>query len=253
MSQLTYQLYSSRNFPPLDKTLRMLAGLGYQTLEGYEGLFEDTGAVKKAMDETGLRMPTCHFGLDTLENDVDTVLKIGETLELKTLFCPYLAPQARPADAAGYRALGARLQRAGKPYRDAGYGFGWHNHDFEFARFEDGLVPLDCLFEGGADLEWEADIAWIVRAGADPLEYIERYGGRISAVHVKDIAAKGECVDEDGWADVGHGVMDWRKLFQVLRKSGTECFVMEHDNPSDHERFARRSIAAARSFLEAKG
>ena len=35
-------------------------------------------------------------------------------------------------DAAGWKAFGERLQKAGAPYKAAGYGFGWHNHDFEF-------------------------------------------------------------------------------------------------------------------------
>ena len=36
----------------------------------------------------------------------------------------------------------------------------------------DGTVPQDHLFEGGPDLAWEADIAWIIRGGADPMAWI---------------------------------------------------------------------------------
>ena len=45
-------------------------------------------------------------------------------------------------------------------------------------------------------------MAWIVRGGADPFEWIKRYADRIASVHIKDIAPAGECEDEDGWADV---------------------------------------------------
>jgi hypothetical protein len=31
---LSYQLYASRNFPPLGQTLAMLAGLGFDAVEG---------------------------------------------------------------------------------------------------------------------------------------------------------------------------------------------------------------------------
>jgi len=36
----------------------------------------------------------------------------------------------------------------------------------------------------------ERDLAWIVRGACDPLDYIARYGSRITAIHVKDIAAR---------------------------------------------------------------
>ena len=35
MTNFSYQLYSSLNFPPLSETLKMLAGLGYNRVEGY--------------------------------------------------------------------------------------------------------------------------------------------------------------------------------------------------------------------------
>ncbi len=79
------------------------------------------------------------------------------------------------------------------------------------------------------------DIAWIVRGGGDPFDWIKRYASRITAVHVKDIAPPGKNADEDGWADVGHGTIDWAKLIAELRKSGDdEMFIMEHDNPNDY-------------------
>ena len=54
---------------------------------------------------------------------------------------------------------------------------------------------------------------------------------------------------EDGWADVGHGT---RRLGLAAwpRCATPACkhFVMEHDNPTDHERFATRSLHALRSL-----
>jgi sugar phosphate isomerase/epimerase len=73
--------------------------------------------------------------------------------------------------------------------RAAGFGFGWHNHDFEFVPLADGSVPMQILLETAPDLDWEADIAWVIRGGADATDWIARHGKRITAVHVKDIAA----------------------------------------------------------------
>lgn len=248
MTAFSYQLYSSRDFPPLDATLRMLGDLGYDEVEGFGGVYADPEALRAALDRNGLRMTSGHFGIDMLENEVDRALGVARAVGMQAIYCPYLVPDRRPVDAAGWRAFGKRLETAGKPYRDAGFVFGWHNHDFEFRALPDGTMPIELLFDAAPGLSWEADVAWIVRAGADPIGWIRRYGDRLSAVHVKDIAPAGGNADEDGWADVGHGTVPWAAIWAQVRETPARFFVMEHDKPNDDARFARRSIEAARTF-----
>jgi sugar phosphate isomerase/epimerase len=251
MTDFSYQLYSARNFPPLADTLKMLKSLGYTSVEGYGALYADADKVaelKANLGESGLTMPTGHFSLDQIEKDPDTVLDIAGAVGIETIYVPFLPPDQRPDSAAGYVEFGQRLQEAGKPYRDAGLGFGWHNHAFEFERLKDGAIPQVAIFEGGPDLEWEADLAWVIKGGADPLEWVNTFGKRLTAVHLKDIAPEGENKDEDGWADFGTGTVDWKALMAALENTRVKYFVMEHDNPKDAERFARRSIEKAKSL-----
>lgn len=251
MTKFSYQLYSSRNFPPLADTLKMVAKAGYAQVQGYGALYANPALVaelKANLAQSGLHMASGHFSLDMLENASATVLDIAKTFDMKAIYCPHLMPDQRPGDAAGWVEFGKRLQKAGQKYRDAGYDFGWHNHDFEFKALADGSVPHDRIFEGGKDLTWEADIAWVVKGGGDPLAWIRKYSGKISAIHVKDIAKAGQNADEDGWADIGEGVMDWKAIIAAARAAGVKLFVMEHDNPSDDVRFATRSIAAANTY-----
>lgn len=253
MTELGFQLYSARNFPPLSEVLKKLSQAGYTHVEGYGAIYAsmDEAALKALradLDAAGLTMPTGHFGLDLLEKQPEQALTIARTLGMEAIYCPYLLPDQRPADAAGWFAFGQRLQEAGKRYQDAGYVFGWHNHDFEFRTLEDGSTPQEQIFAGGPDLAWEADIAWVVRGKADPFAWIESYGKRIRAVHVKDIAAPGENADEDGWADVGHGTVPWKELMAALRKTSARHFVVEHDNPNDIDRLITRSLAAFETY-----
>ena len=141
MTDFSYQLYSSRNFPPLADTLKMLKSLGYTSVEGYGALYADEAKVaelKAHLGDSGLTMPTGHFGLDMVENDPARTLDIAKALGVETIYVPYLTPEQRPATGAAYVAFGKRLQEASKPYRDAGLGFGWHNHAFEFEHLADG-------------------------------------------------------------------------------------------------------------------
>ena len=101
---------------------------------------------------------------------------------------------------------------------------------------------MDLIMQGSDDLMVELDIAWVQVGGQIPFRWIEKYKDRILSAHIKDIAPSGERQDEDGWADVGYGVMDWPGLFRALDQTTVEYFVMEHDNPSDDTRFAKRSI-----------
>ena len=247
----SYQLYSSRNFPPLAKTLEMVAQVGYRAVEGFGGLYADQAGLNDlhaGLRACGLKMPSGHFGLSQVEDTPDWAIKVAQTLGMQQVIVPWIHPDERPTTGKGWHDLGARLQKAGQPIRNAGLKFGWHNHDFEFVKTSDGAIPQTALFEGGPDLAWEIDVAWVVRGGADPLAWIADHKARIVAVHVKDIAPAGENAAEDGWADLGFGTVDWAAILPALRKIGVTNFVMEHDNPADDGRFARRSLATAENL-----
>jgi sugar phosphate isomerase/epimerase len=245
----SFQLYSARNFQPWEGVLATLGKLGYTQVEGFGGVYENPKAFRGELDKNGLSMPTGHFSIDALEKDFDGVRGTAEALGIKLLICPYLMAEDRPSDAAGWRGFGERLAKVGEVASKAGYGFAWHNHDFEFKALADGSVPQDHILSAAPAIGWEMDLAWVVRGGADPLPWIEKHGKRIVAVHVKDIARPGEGLDEDGWSDVGHGTIDWAGLIKLLRaKSAAKYFVMEQDNPNDIERFARRSLASVKAY-----
>lgn len=248
MTHISYQLYCSRNHPPLAGTLQMLADAGYKEVEGYGGLFADLDGLKAGLDASGLHMTSSHFSLDMVEEDPAGALAIIKALGIEKAFVPYITPEMRPTDTAGWIAFGKRLGEAGKPLRDAGIPFGWHNHAFEFDATETGEMPLDLIVAASDELLLELDLGWVRVAGHDPVEWIDKYAGKISTVHVKDIAPDGQCTDEDGWADVGHGIMDWAAIHAALQRAGVDHYVVEHDNPKDDKRFATRSLASIQKF-----
>jgi sugar phosphate isomerase/epimerase len=241
-----FQLFSARNFPLAD-VLKKVKALGYSHVEGYGALYTDPQDLKAQLAANGLTMPTAHVSLGDLE-DTSKTLKLAETLGIKVVVCPWLAPDQRPTSADGWKAFGDKLQKIGKPYQDAGLGFGYHNHDFEFATY-DGRYAMDLLLEAAPAVSAEVDVAWIVRGKADPAAWLEKNGDRIVAIHVKDIAPAGQNTDEDGWADAGQGIVPWKTLWPLIKsKTKAKYFVAEHDNPKDIDRFASRSIAFIKSL-----
>lgn len=246
---VSFQLYSSREVASQTGFLTTLAELGYTQVEGYGGVYEDPAGFRAAMDAAGLTMPSGHFGLEDLEADTDGCIATAKTLGMSHVFAPYLDEADRPSDAAGWAALAHRLSAINTKMQSEGMTFGWHNHDFELVPTAEGAIPLDVILTEAPGIAWEADLAWVIRGGADASAWVEKYASRIAAVHVKDIAPEGINLDEDGWSDVGSGTVDWAALARQCRSVAPGALmVMEHDKPADADRFARNSILAYKTF-----
>ena len=248
MTDFSFQLYSARNFPPLDTILQKLARLGYKQVEPFGGQFGDPAGLAAQIKANGLTAPTAQVGLDMLKDTAKSI-DIAGTVGIKTLLCPAIPKEARSQDEGEWNKLADTLAQLGDTYAAAGLGLGWHNHDFEFHPTSNGKLPMNIILDRAPKLVWEVDVAWLVKGGQKPGDWFAKYGDRIVALHVKDLAPAGEATNEDGWADAGHGILDWQAIFaaaKALTKAG--IFVMEHDNPSDIDRFMTRSIEAARKW-----
>ena len=245
----SYQLYSARNAASLDETLKTLKELGYTQVEGWGGQFADPAALAASLKKAGLDMPTAHMGYSQLE-DTASALKIADAVGIKTVFCP-APPSADYREGKGsWQQLADGLAKIASAFKAAGKGFGYHNHHWEFVKDANGKTPMELILEASPDTQWELDLAWAVKAGEDPVKWMDKLGSRITAIHVKDIAPEGEKADEDGWADVGTGTLDWKSLLATAKaKTKVQYFVAEHDKPSDPIRFARTSIASVKQWM----
>lgn len=248
LDDLSFQLYSARNLQPLDSQIELLAGLGYRRVEPFGGLFGDVPKLRDLLHRHGMTAPSAHVGLDRLRADPLAAVKLCRELGISLILAPAPPQGERDKDAAGWRALGKELAQIGKVVTGEGLRFGWHNHHWEFQKQADGSFGMDLILGEAPDLLWQMDIAWVVRGNADPQAWLAKYAGRIPSVHIKDIAPAGQCADEDGWADVGHGTLDWAKLLPAARKAGATLLVAEHDKPNDVARFARRTVATVKSW-----
>ena len=248
---VSLQLYSMRDVADQIALLGNLPAMGITRVEGYGGVYGDPAGYRAAMDANGITMPSGHMGLADIEADFDATMSIVRTMGMTRVYAPYLEEKDRPTTAAGYVDLAKRLNAAGLRYAEHGISFGWHNHDFEFFALPDGSIPMEILLENAPDIKWEADLAWIVRGACDPLDYIARYGSRITAIHVKDIAEAGTNLDQDGWADLNEGTLDWAVYLKACRaQSADVIYALEHDKPSDPIAYATRSAAAFKTLWE---
>jgi sugar phosphate isomerase/epimerase len=242
---LSIQLYTMRSLGDLDRILDAVAEAGYRHVETVGSHLDDAATTRAKLDARGLDAPSSHVSLAALRERPDAVVDACRTLDCGELFMPAVPPDQRDMAAAGWRALGQELGEMAERLQGQGIRLGYHNHHWELEPKEGGRTALELIFEaaGGSPLTWQADVAWLVRGGVEPKAWLERYRSRLTSAHVKDIAPTGQNEDEDGWADVGAGVLDWHDLWQACRRAGARWMVVEHDKPKDPARTARASFA----------
>ena len=247
---LSIQLYTLRSLGDLDRILDAAAEAGFRHVETVGSHLDDAANVRAKLDARGLKASSSHVSLAALRERPDAVMEACRTLGFTQLFMPAVPPDQRDMAADGWRALGRELGGMAERFQTQGIRLGYHNHHWELTPKEGGKTALELIFEAaeGSPLAWQADVAWLVRGGADPKRWLDRYRSRVVSAHVKDIAPAGQNEDQDGWADVGSGVLDWRDLWRACRQAGAEWMVVEHDKPADPAQTARASLAFLRGI-----
>jgi sugar phosphate isomerase/epimerase len=240
---IAYQLYSSRNFPPLEAQFPELKAMGYDGIEPWLPAYEaDPRVFRRALDDNGLRCFGFHMPLKGLINEPQRFIDIALTLGADWMIPPFIPVEERGTTADFWRGLGDQLATGAEKAKPHGLKVAWHNHDFEFLPLSDGSRPIDhILSEGGPDVWFEIDCGWIRRAGIDPAPELKKFADRIGIIQTKDTAPIGT-KEDDGWAATGDGIIDWATLAPLFRATKADHLVTEHDNPSDWRRFAQRSI-----------
>jgi sugar phosphate isomerase/epimerase len=227
-------------------TLARVAKIGYNSLEGatYTGTEKfygmDPYAFKSVLSSNGLVMRSCHYrlGEDTegatlmdgqfkgtilhdWQKSVDDAAQVG----IKYMVCAWLSPKER-VGLDHYKRMAEDFNKAAVTCKKAGIQFCYHNHDFEFDK-QDGQYPYDVLLNNtDHDLvKMEMDLYWVTKAGQDPIRLINAHPGRFPLWHLKDM----DNTPKHSFTEVGSGVIDFKKIFQLKSKAGMKYFFVEQD------------------------
>jgi sugar phosphate isomerase/epimerase len=238
------QLYTVRDqmAADFDGTIAKVAAIGYKEVE-FAGYFDRTPQqVRAVLDKNGLSAPATHVQYDELDEKFPSVIDASKTIGLEYIVCPWIPEDLRKSPDI-WKQASEKFNHCGEQSKQAGLQFAYHNHWFEFLPVN-GTLPYDTLLkECDPNLvKMELDLCWITVGGGDPIKYFNEYPGRFPLVHVKDIK-KLPKVTEAGSQDfgsslqemtsVGHGVIDWKKLFAYSDKAGIKHYIVEHDKPTD--------------------
>ena len=238
------QLYTVRRLMQDDvpSTLALVADVGYRHLEfaGYFGY--PASELRLMLDDLNLAAPGVHVSPQDMTENLEAVVESALIMGHRYPVVYAIDPQSRATLDDYYRAA-EQFNDWGEACDRAGLRFAYHNHAFEFESI-DGQVPYDVLLDetDPALVDFELDLYWIRAGGRSELEYFERYPGRFTLWHVKDMDTEGEM------ADVGDGVIDFAALLD-RDDTGVRYAFVERDDSPDPESTIRRSYAALAQMM----
>jgi sugar phosphate isomerase/epimerase len=228
------QLYTVRQEAERDlpAVLEAIRKIGYQEVETYWNIYTHPAAeLRRMIADHGLRAPSGHFDYAGLDSKVEYAKNLG----LDYMICPML-PENMWYTLDGFKRAAEQLNNWGEKVRQAGMQLGFHNHNYEFLRF-DGTTGFDELMRSTDSrlVCLEIDCYWMVQAGEDPLRMFERYGHRIKLLHLKDrkpgfplTQVKNDAAEH--FTEVGSGTIAWKPILAAAEKNGVEHFFVERDS-----------------------
>ncbi len=229
------QMYTLRNSGTLEEQLAILNRAGVSAVETVDMQKVSASELNTLLEKHKIKVISSHVPIDKLRGNLDEVITEQKAVGNPVVTVPFLKPEDRPKDAAGWTAFGKELGGYADKLSAAGLSMAYHNHDFEMVKF-DGKTALELLLDAaGPKLQAEVDVAWVARSGNDPAEFLGTLKGKVFAIHAKDNAPAGTAENERGFAALGTGTLDWKTILPAAKHAGAKWFILEHDLPLDAE------------------
>lgn len=228
-SVIAAQMYTLREFTQTTEgmaaALRKVKELGYEAvqLSGHGPI--DAKDIRRMLDETGLKVVITHTPWERIKNDTDAVIAEHNLWE-----CKYVAVGAMPQEyrtLEGYHRFAKEITEIAKKFADHGLRFAYHNHSFEFEKYN-GRTGMEilCSETDPKLVSMEIDTYWVQHGGGDPAQWIRNLKGRVEVVHLKDMVIQ---QGKQTFAEIGEGNMNWPAILAACKEAGTEWHVVEQD------------------------
>ena len=230
MIALGAQLYTVRAFTQtpedIERTRRKIKEIGFNTIQISGFGYIEPQRLADLVRELELDVCVTHTPFDRLQNDLDAVIQ-----EHRLIGCDTIGLGAMPAQyqssKEGAQQFIADIRPIADHIREEGLTFAYHNHNFEFQRY-DGRLVMDMLIE---DTDPDAfhfilDTFWLQMGGVNPPDYIRKVAGRMKVCHFKDFA-----VDhmKPIFSEIGLGNLDLKECFRACEDAGVKAIVIEED------------------------
>jgi sugar phosphate isomerase/epimerase len=240
------------------KTNPLVAVMG---LEGYGYHKHSPKEIRMMLDDLDMVSTSAHISDSSLKHNIDEAIEAANIIGQKYILSPAFHGQT-PDE---YKAAAELYNKFGEKCKAGGIQYGYHTHNGEFADY-DGIRPFDILAKE-TDPEllcFELDLFWAEVAGADVVEVVKQYPGRIKLLHIKDMTqpmdhpyttfnpANGmEMLMKimQNQSIIGEGVIDFKGIISKVDDAGIDQLFIESDFPPEPMRYAEQSLINLKNIL----
>jgi sugar phosphate isomerase/epimerase len=212
-------------------TLKMMAGLGYQTVEmcspvgyGFKELINMKGAeMKKIVEDAGLKLISCHYGMKEFRENLEGRITWAQEAGMKQMIIASF-DVGKSSKLSDWQRSVDELNEFGARSKKAGIQMGYHNHDMEFEKLDGVLIYDELMRRFDPDLvKMQFQVA-VIRLGIKAADFFKKYPGRYISAHLADWSTT-----EKKMVPCGQGIVKWKKLLAAADKCGVKNYFVEMD------------------------
>lgn len=255
------------------ETLKKLSELGYNSVEISQVATtpENIAEIRRAMDDFGMEIAAMSASLEpqteggeSLTTHYEKIVADCRAVDADLLRIGML-PMPAMASLEKVLEFCEKVNEVTQKLKEDGITLYYHNHHVEFRKY-DGKTLLDIIREKAPLLGFELDVHWIQRGGANPLEVIRDYKGKVELIHLKDYRV-GEIPQEAidslysgdfapfmdkfnnliEFAELGTGILPLKEIIEESISSGVRYLLVEQDDTYGVDPF--ESLAISRDHL----
>lgn len=214
---------------------------------GYDGI--ETGNLARGSDKDfpglfkshGLALTGVHAGYGEFEDmeKVKSNVEYLNRMDARYLMCSGVAGGD---SLESYQRSAETFNRVGEYCRQHGASFCYHNHNWEFKRFNDPergeVVAMHelCALTDPQNVKLCIDVYWVAVGGEDPAAFVRRYANRAAYFHFKDGEWEpGTPGKATRFLELGHGKVDLRAALDAALEQNPEWIVTEQDTPNGRD------------------
>ncbi|MDR0503227.1 MAG: sugar phosphate isomerase/epimerase [Treponema sp.] len=246
------QMYTVREYlktpKEINSSLKRIKEMGFDMVQLSGNGPIDNNELAAMLKDNGIQAVGTHSPWERVA-DKDELARLIE--EHKVLGCGQIGigikPNIYPDTYDGYTGFIKKVNEICDQLDGTGLGFGYHNHELEFMKFN-GVCAMDRLIEECPKCEFTLDVFWVQAGGKDPCEYMDKLKNRIRILHLKDYRV---CARQRQFAEIGQGNLNWPAIFSRCDQYGIPCAVIEQDGDFLKDPF--ESLALSRKFLVDEG
>ncbi|QHS56117.1 sugar phosphate isomerase/epimerase [Mucilaginibacter sp. 14171R-50] len=234
------QAYTYRaSFPNgVATTLDTVKALGITEMEGPNPKNISPGEFKKMLDDRGISMPSIGLDYNIIATNPQEAVRLAKIFGSKYVMVAWI-PHGDTFTIDDAKKAVADFNAGGKVLQENGITLCYHNHGYEFGKYEDGTL-FDYIAKNTDPkyVSFELDMLWAFHGGADPAALLLKYPTRWKLMHLKDIR-KGIANDLTGGTDIkndvalGTGQINVPEVIKTAKKVGVEHYFIEDESP-DH-------------------